>query len=227
MKSKLKKIAWRFFRYLIDIAILFLIIKWFFVFPPRTVYLKVVFDGQYVKNQFNDINRDENSKEIEERLKKVIIGVSDIYEKEFDIKLEIRTIEFWSAKDTKTSIYELKNDFKIGEEDIVAGFTGRQIGKDNTTSGRACFNYILVNRQISLQGESLITAHEIGHLFGGMHFSAMFSKKSLMKKDVSGIEPFFDELNRVMIYFLKYHDFHFWLPDFLKSSRVCNWGSEF
>lgn len=215
----MKKIAFRLIRYLIGIVILAIIIKWFFIFPPRTVYLKAVFDKQYRQNQFDQIDKVENEEEVKKRIKKIISGASGIYEKEFGIKFELKEIDFWAADGNTAVIYELKNDFKEEDVDIVVGFSGRRIENDTTLSGRACWNHVLINRNSSLEKESLLVAHEIGHLFNALHVFAVFSKKSLMKADEADIIASVDSVNKIIIYFYKYKNFHFWLPNFLKPIK--------
>lgn len=215
----MKKIAFRLVRYLIDIVILAIIIKWFFIFPPRTVYLKAVFDKQYRQNQLDQVNKEESEAEIKKRIEKIISSASGIYEKEFGIKFELKEIDFWSAKENIADFPELKNFFKEENVDITVGFTGRRIENDNTSTGRACWNHVLINRNSSLEKESLLVAHEIGHLFNALHVFAAFSKKSLMKVDEADMIANVDSVNKIVIYFYKYKNFHFWLPNFLKPIK--------
>lgn len=114
----------------------------------------------------------------ETTLRTIVKVVSDIYERNFQIRLVILDIVPWNAGASvppERMLQKLKDDVQIGEADVLVGFSNKRC--ERLTYGWAgsfdrysvvmtgCLETVL----LKTSAPEPVLSHEVGHLFGAFH----------------------------------------------------------
>ncbi len=163
----------------------------------RYLYVRVLVDDEYA----------ENMPDWPERLLKMVEETSDFYEARFRIKLVITSMGNFKTSKPKADYKELIGSDDNDGNDVLIGFTGREIATETGygADGIAHFYTVLITdhyQNAAAQTDTL--KHEIGHLFLAFHRAGtiMDAGGSLHQKE-------FDNVNWLIVQSSKYQNFGF------------------
>ena len=163
----------------------------------RIVRLKVVADEEFRKNG-----------DWRFEIKRHVANASRVFEDEFGIGFEIRTIDSWNSDNLQNTIVDLLNDLRkkvsLDEHDAVLGFTD-QPRDGSGLGGVASYlkGYVLLRRMKSSAFMDRMIVHELGHLFGAIDLN---QPDSVMSRQNPG--PQFDEFSKRIIRLNKDRNFN-------------------
>jgi tetratricopeptide (TPR) repeat protein len=126
----------------------------------RTVTMRVAADESY-----------RSLPDWEANLRRIVRVVSDIYEKQFQIRFVVLDLVQFQTRprgSVDRHLEKLVADVPIGEADVLIGFTGEGCVDRAGGAARAFGRFAVIMAACAQQVEGVL-AHEIGHLFGAFH----------------------------------------------------------
>lgn len=168
----------------------------------REVKIKVVVDSRFVAAAGS-------VEAAAEEISATVKGASEIFEKDFGIRLKICDIAVYDDGEKTASLLKFRQEISNAPCDISVLFSGRQIGDDEDTMAAAFGSKIILKARIinyaSERGQARILTHELGHLFWAIHTN----DGTIMRTyDAHLAKEEWDELNWRVIMFNKYKNFH-------------------
>lgn len=136
---------------------------------------------------------------------------SDNFENSFGIRLIYCDSEFWPNDEPSANVLTLREDVANNPCDITIAFTTRRISGNVSTIGIAAAETVIVRVHKDARLQGLTVAHEVAHLFWAVHVD---KDGMIMSPELKMTENSWDELNRRIIVFNKYQNFHKY--DFLR-----------
>ncbi|MBI2628386.1 MAG: hypothetical protein HYW71_03145 [Candidatus Niyogibacteria bacterium] len=164
----------------------------------RIVTVKLVPDRSFIRKR----KQEEWLGEISRTLK----AASEIFEREFGIRIISGDFEVWEDSAKIADIKKLLRDVKYDSCDIIIGFTKRKLDfDDKVPCGIARGNAIILKSEDDFKKQRMILTHEIAHLF----FALDYNGKGLMNFNIEeSAEEEIDIFNWRIIIRNKYQDFH-------------------
>lgn len=165
----------------------------------RNLYVRVVIDEDYLmQNPHWRIS-----------LPKIMDNVKEFYEKEFKISLLSAGAVAIKSQREEASMEEFAL-YDSDKNDIIIGFTGRNLADYYKTADAGSDNFIvLITNKYPPSGQAQLVKHEVAHLFSAFHSDGTIMDKWSENFAMSN-EPAlknFDDFNKLIIKSNKYRNF--------------------